>query len=363
MKPRVLFVSHTAEWTGPTHSLSLLIRHLRDRFDMAVLMPGHGMFTDLLDEQGIPAFSFGDLRKSKIPRIIRLLRDESFDLVYANNTSSVSKNALIAAKIRGLPTIYHVREMGRRGNWRQGFLRFADAVIAVSEATARSIAPFLRGRRPYVVYNGVTVPAASANGTAARARLREIAEIPASATVLLNVGDVQPRKGQELAIRALQQVVSRTPSTYLTMVGRLDPDTEYVRRILELAGELGIRDRVRMLGFRADVPDLIDGSDVLVHTPNAEPFGRVVLEAMVMGVPVVATAVDGVTEIVADGQTGYLVERGDVSACAAAIVELLDNPERMSEFGRRGRARVLEHFTAEETARQVGEIIQRTLGV
>jgi hypothetical protein len=100
MKPRILFVSYTTEWTGPTHSLSLLIEYLGDRFDLAVLLPGKGRFNELLKDREIRHYSFTSLSWSQIPRMIRLLKKARIDLVYANNTSGVSKNALIAAKLR-----------------------------------------------------------------------------------------------------------------------------------------------------------------------------------------------------------------------------------------------------------------------
>lgn len=363
MKPRILFVSYTAEWTGPTHSLSLLIKHLSDRFEVAVLLPGRGSFSEFLKDREIRHYSFTSLRRSQIPRMIRLLKEARIDLVYANNTSGVSKNALIAGKLRRLPVIYHVREMGKPGSWRQvGFLRFADAVIAISEATARSIARFVRGE-PLVVYNGVTIPPAGTDRTAARAHLRNVAEIPSTATVLLNVGNVQPRKDQEFAIRVFARVAALDPSVYLVIVGRLDRDPDYVRRMRSLIGELGLGERVRLLGFRNDATELMEGADVLLHTPATEPLGRVLLEAMAAGVPVVSTSVDGIKEIVVDGETGYLVERGDHDACTDATARLINDPALRSDLGRRGREHVLEHFTAEETARQVGDIIGRTLGV
>ncbi len=361
MKPRILFVSFTADWTGPTHSLSLLIKHLRDRFDMAVLMPGTGKFTDHLRERGINAFCFRSLRKTSIPSVIRLLRKEGVDLVYANSFSSVSKNALVAAKAVRLPTIYHIREMVKPGKWRQTrVLPWAAAVIAISDAAARSAAPFVNRSPLHVVHNGVDVPEV-ADPTEARAQLRRITQIPADAKVILNVGNVQERKGQHLAIRALGGVLADEPSAHLILIGGLDYEPEYVNQLLELSDHLELQDRVHMLGFRQDVLELISGGDVLLHTPIFEPFGRVLIESMARNIPVVATAVDGVPEIVRDGETGYLVNAGSVADCVAATSRLLSNEALRTSLGQKGRRLVLDRFTAEKTAMEVAKVIEGTL--
>ena len=126
MNPSLLFVSHCAEWTGPTNSLLHLLRYLDKRFDVAVLFPGHGLFSEALEGEGIAAISLPSLERRRIPDIYRLITTGGYDLVYGNNTNGGCRNALIAAKLAGVPFVCHVRGMAKRGEWRKfGFLRFA----------------------------------------------------------------------------------------------------------------------------------------------------------------------------------------------------------------------------------------------
>jgi len=137
-RPRVLFVSYTADWTGPSNSLLLLLKYLRDDYDVAVLLPGQGSFSEALSCAAIPVFSFPSLNKWSIPSIYRLIRRESFDLVYGNSTHGSSRNALIAAKLARVPFICHVREMGWGKSWKEiGFLRFPNSVVGIFGGTFR----------------------------------------------------------------------------------------------------------------------------------------------------------------------------------------------------------------------------------
>ncbi|EGG44628.1 glycosyl transferase, group 1 [Streptomyces griseoaurantiacus M045] len=179
---------------------------------------------------------------------------------------------------------------------------------------------------------------------------------------LLAIGRLVPRKGYDQAVRALPRI----PDTELLLAGgppehRLAEDTE-AGRLLRLAGELGVADRVRLLGAvdPARMPDLMRATDLVLCTPAYEPFGIVPLEAMACGVPVVATDVGGHRDSVADRVTGRLVPPGDPGAVAAAVRELLDDTALRRRYGAAGRDRVLARFTwqrvalgAEQVYRQV----------
>lgn len=360
-KPRVLFVTRTAEWTGPTNSLLQLVTQLRDRFEPCVILPGTGELTDRLEKVGVPFVSLASLRKSELPTLARLMRRGDFDLVYANETSSGAKNALIAAKLLRLPFVYHVRAMCQNGSWRKvGFLRFADTVIAVSRATADSLRPYVRVA-PEVVYNGVPRARERPERAAARTRLRALASLPRTSFVLVAVGTVHSRKGQEYAIRALRKVVDLHPSAHLVLAGRLTRDPEYVESMRRLTRQLGMEGRVRFLGLRDDIWEILHGADLFVHPAVEDPHPRAVIEAMAAGLPVVASDVDGISETVDDGRTGLLVPPRDSRALAEAVGKLCADASLRDELARNARGEADARFTAEETGRRIAEILEATL--
>ncbi|MFJ9150163.1 glycosyltransferase [Streptomyces sp. NPDC102270] len=169
---------------------------------------------------------------------------------------------------------------------------------------------------------------------------------------LLTVGRLVPRKGFDRAIRALADV----PDAELLVAGGpepallfAEPETE---RLCAIAEECGVADRVTLLGgvSRSRMPALMSGADLVLSVPRYEPFGIVPVEAMACGTPVVATAVGGQLDTVADGVTGVLVPPDEDHDLAGTVRELLDDPRRLSRYGAAGRRRVLARFTWDRVA-------------
>jgi glycosyltransferase involved in cell wall biosynthesis len=170
--------------------------------------------------------------------------------------------------------------------------------------------------------------------------------------VLLEVGRLCAVKGQRDAIAALP-LLGRADVTLLLAGEDIEGGGAYLDALERQASQLGVRDRVRFLGRRDDVPALLAAADALVLPSWQEGLPLVVLEAMAAGVPVVATSVGGTPEAVVDGETGLLVPPRDVPALTAAIDTLLDDPERARRLGEAGRRRVRERFDAAESTRRI----------
>jgi glycosyltransferase involved in cell wall biosynthesis len=169
---------------------------------------------------------------------------------------------------------------------------------------------------------------------------------------LVSVSRLVERKGVETLVRALPVL----EATELLVVGgpaasALHRDPEAVR-LSELAADLGVADRVRLVGrvAHADLPAVLRSADVVVAVPWYEPFGIVPLEAMACGRPVVGSAVGGLLDTVADGVTGTLVPPRDPAALAEAVQPLLDDARLRQRWGRAARARVLQRFTWDRVA-------------
>jgi glycosyltransferase involved in cell wall biosynthesis len=169
---------------------------------------------------------------------------------------------------------------------------------------------------------------------------------------ILLVGRLAAQKRPDVAIRALARLRERRPDAVLDVVahGPLE------REAAVLVAELGLGDRVRLLGKRDDVPDLLAQAECFLLTSDYEGCPYTVLEAMAAGVPVVATRVGGLPELVADDETGVLFEPGDPDAAANALDRVLGAPQHARRLGEAGRERVRREFSRERMVRETAAL-------
>ena len=296
-----------------------------------------------------------------------LRQGRRFDLALANDTRGVLYTAAGTAPAR-VPYLWHVRDlMGSGSRLERLALRLRPAAwIANSHAVAASLVRHGGdSARVIVVHNGVDVgrfQPASANGT-----LRRELGLDESAVLVGTIGRLVPWKSVETLLEAAAHLRTTLPAAACLVVGDVVTDPvnrpaalAYRESLLSLRDRLGLGDRVHFLGERADVPRILAALDVLVHTAIDEPFGRVLIEAMAAGKPVVATRGGGVAEIVEDGVTGYLVPPRDAASVADRVVRLADDGQR-DEMGRAGRERALTHFSLDAYGDALAAVASRVL--
>jgi glycosyltransferase involved in cell wall biosynthesis len=238
----------------------------------------------------------------------------------------------------------------REGRWFGFADRSVGSLAHVHIAISQGLAQYLAETEGFaeqdfeIVHYGI-----SANGDAA--------PYAGSVPRLLCIGRLIPIKGHLVLLRALAQARARMPEVTLDIAGRgpLAPALKaYVR-------ELGLEDAVRFLGFVSPVESAIEDAAIVVVPSLGEGFGMVALEAMERARPVIATAVGGLPEIVADGETGLVVPAAEAGTLATAIVALAGDLPRAADMGRAGRARVLEAFTPERCVARVESLYERAL--
>jgi len=341
---------------------------IRDRLAagdrVSVAPPSRGSFTEGCPEGvAIGVLPFRTLRDLiKLPRLVCYLRRVAPDLVHTHTTASGNILWRLACKVAGVPLISHMHIsknfFGRRGT-KARLVRFLDTLtssfpvchIAVSKHTARSLGEqgYLK-ERLFVIHNGVS-----------QLGLRGVA-VDHSATVRPRpiigcVGRLCEKKGQADLLKTMPRVLEVFPDATLWLIGKdQQAGGEYELILKRLAESFRVEERVVFWGHRDDVLELMDRMAVLVLPSYDEGFPIVLLEAMSLGVPVVATHVAGIPELVNDGETGYLVAPGDLDALADRIVRLLADPDLRLRLGQRGRQHVMEHFTKERMLDKVRSI-------
>jgi glycosyltransferase involved in cell wall biosynthesis len=234
--------------------------------------------------------------------------------------------------------------------------RRADVMLCIS----RAVQDWLVGRglpteKTWVVHYGIDTQKFS---EPLNAKLREHWGL-SDKTVIGSIGRLERGKNHECLIMALPKICKDVPNVVLLIAGH-DP-SGYGTILRRLIDELGLEERVRLVGFQSDVVSFLGALDVFAFASKSEGFGQVIVEAMASGKPVVASKIPPLTEIVVDGETGSLVECGDSSAFAVAITRLLNDPIECQAMGAQGRERVREYFTADrmtqETMRIYGQLV------
>ena len=374
-----LFVSHTGEKGGAELFLSDLVKAGPHSW-RACFLSGGAAADDLIDAGRTPVMlsagekmlsirrdaSFGALLRGAADVVAvawQLSREaRRYDVICANSQKALFVCAL-AATFSRRPLVWILHDIvtdpafsaaNRRASL--AFARLFARLVAVnSNETGRAfIEAGGEADKVRIVYNGFDPAKARIYEPGAAARLR--AEMGLGPQPLVGLfGRLSEWKGQHVfldAIAAMEGVQA------VIVGGALFGQEAYEARIREQASRLGLEGRVRFLGFRPDVPELMAAMDVVAHTSIvAEPFGRVVVEAMMCGRPVVATRGGGVTEIIRDGETGLLVPPGNASALAAAISRILSQPALAERLARKGREDVSQRFSLEETCRSVSALL------
>jgi glycosyltransferase involved in cell wall biosynthesis len=264
--------------------------------------------------------------------ILRRIRETQPDVVVTN--SVVNPWGAVAAAIAGTPHVWFAREygdldhglqftIGTRESWEDvGFL--SDLVVANSEAIRAHAAGYLPGREILVAYPSIDLDGANAVAPATakpRATKAQGAQKPLS---IVMVGTVGPAKQQHLAVEALARLRDKGTAATLTLVGPHDhPD--YLTTVIESAERLGVADEVRLEGYQADPSTFVEAADVALMLSRSEAFGRVTLEYLASGTPVVGIDAGGTPELIADGHSGFVVA-GEPDAIAGALARYAADP-------------------------------------
>ena len=177
---------------------------------------------------------------------------------------------------------------------------------------------------------------------------------------LIIVANLIPYKGHNDLFHALASVAEKLPSSWqLLCVGRDDGLGPSLR---ELARDLRIDSRIKLLGSRRDIPDLLTGADIGILCSHEEGFSNAILEGMAAGLPMVVTAVGGNAEAVVDGETGLVVPARNPAALGAAILRLASDGELRKQMGAAARRRAEEHFSMERCVQRYDEVYRRLTG-
>jgi glycosyltransferase involved in cell wall biosynthesis len=360
---RILYHYGSAHYdTGSPRSLTAMIDLLdRARYEPLFLGPGEGPLVDELRRRDV-AIIPGERARAvsyRAPvasaRLIRaqfhLLKDWRIDLVHVNEFGW-NQDLVLAGWFSGIPVILHIHN-AEEVHWTNLHWLASGRILIPSEAHKDMVGGFHRiSSKTAVQYNPVDLEQ-FANGRP----IREQLGVPTEALVVLTVAQIRHGKGIDIVIDVADRTRERYPDVIFLIAGpdALD-EMHYAEQMRGRVRERGLTQRVRFLGSRSDIPDLLASSDLFFLPTRAESFGIVVLEAMGASVPVIASAVGGIPEIISNPGAGALVDEVSASAFAGPMRVLLGDEPLRRRIGRGGRDEAMARFGRSRSAAALNSI-------
>lgn len=390
MTRRVLYVEETYGFGGSTTSVLTLAEHLDPCRYRGTIVLGYPLRALKGKGQGLrfvslplrpPALPTPKKREGAIAARVRflsrLIRDvlpralsltglgkrEKVSLVHVNNNLRLNLAGILAARLIRVPCVAHIRNFERINlvsRW--SFHRVAHCLAMSDAVKTHMIQAGLDGSKILRVWTGLS--AEELNRPVWGIEFRRSLGIPQDRLVYGLVGMLVHWKGHKLFLEAASLIQKEVPEALGLIIGDTPiPDDPYRRELETEARMLGLNGQVRFTGFWSDSLEAFAALDVVVHASTApEPFGRVLVEAMGVGRPVVAADAGGPLEIIIPGETGLLFPTGDAKALADAVITLLRDSSLSKRLGEAARRRVTEVFRVEKEAAVVQALYDQVLG-
>jgi len=383
-----LHVVHLIEALGPGGAERLLYTNLkhfdpsRVRSTVFTVYSRANHWREPIRELGVPVISLDCGGTRSLPNAIKKfsswLRTNRPDVVHSHLWAA-NVVARVSGRLAGVPVVSSVHNPDHEeAVWSDGAdvsltkRRIAKGIdrwtarvgnerlIAVSEYVRQSANRNLKFSLDAIdlLYNPIDIDALTTTPNKNREELLRELGLPADAIVLLNVARLSPQKGLIHALRALPKIIEKYPQAHLLSVGATT-DPAWHAQLKSEAQRINVADHFHALGTRRDVTDFLHACDVFVFPSLYEGLGIALIEAMAAGCPCVATTAGPIPEFVEDGKDGILVPPADPEAMAAAVCELLANPQRRQQLANHARQTALDRFQPQAAADRLSQIYEK----
>lgn len=373
---KILFLIDSLGHGGAEKLLTLYLKYLdKEKFSARVCVfadrGGNPLAVEIekLDIQVdlLPVNKLRDL--SALPRLVTYIKDKNFDILHTQ-LSFANTLGSIASSLAGVPSLSTLHTLknpskGTSSFWRfqlMGFcLRlFSDRIISVSEATRiyNNEKLKLPEKKTLTLFNGIEIDKFQTLNDRKKAIFKQELRIPESSKVVTTVAVLRKEKGLQYMIEAMPEIIHEVPDVTYLIVG----DGEYRSELETVSAETGVSDRVKFVGYQEDVSNFLSISDLFVLPSLTEALPTVLAEAMVVGVPIIASEVGGIPEMIRHNHNGILVPPKNVNMLAQATLRLLTKDILLAEMcAENGKKFVYEKFNITTQIKMLEEIYLKLL--
>lgn len=360
---KILHIEMGKHLYGGAQQVAYLVQGLNQMdIDNYLLAPRNSAIAEKLQDTGCQVVRLdyaGDLDARLTSKVRNLVTREKIDLVHIHSRRGADFWGALGAKWAGVPVILSRRVDNPESS---ASIRFKyplfDQVICISE-----------GIRKVLIENGLTPEksvcvrsafiASDSQSPIPRSDFLKLFDLPADSLVIGTVAQLIPRKGHKLLIEHLPELLQRHTEIQLLFFGEGSERDNLEQEI----HSRNLSHRIKLVGFHDNLNSLIANLDILAHPAYAEGLGVSLIQASAASVPIVASAVGGIPEIVRNGENGFLVDPGDGPALISAIEQLVGNAELRSEFGSKGRQIAEQEFSVENMVAGNLDQYRKVLGI
>ncbi len=354
---KILYVDTDREWRGGQEQLLTLMLGIKERqHQVSLAAPSDCLLSSKAREWGIETFPFAqrsELSPWALFQLWNILGKRDFDIIHLNGPRALLAGG-VASKLCGVPLRVCSRRVNfplksplshLKYNWMQ------ESVVTVSISICQTLID--GGIRPdliHVIYEGVDLAWLDSQQPEPLADVNH-------RLVVGTVAHLSPEKGHRTLLEAAARIVSKVPDVHFVFVGR----GELMSELDEMIQELGIQNHVLLTGFRSDSEALMKRFDIFCLPSLSEGLSSAILVAMASRLPVIATQVGGIPELVIDGETGIVVPPNDPDQLAEALCKVLGSCELRQRMGQAGRQRIEESFTLERKLQETESLYSHLL--
>ena len=362
----ILYTSHTSEFgMGGQVSLFNLVKRLnRNKYRPILLCPGEGTLSQRFNEIDtyVIYHQFIRLNGGNLLRIItclihtfNLLRMHNIDLIHSDHPTDTFYLGICSRALR-IPLIWHARvSFGSKLDWLN--CRLSSKVISVSNSVRKRFLPSNKNSKKHAtIYNAVDCELFKPFSVNESRRTFGLGE---DKIIITTISQLIKEKGIFEFIEAAKRVYSEIGVCRFVIVG--EGTDEFKKELNQMIEKKGLSEYVYCLGFREDIPAILNDSDIFVLASYIEGFPRVVIEAMACGKPVIGTDVEGVNEAIKGNITGLLIPPRDPIKLSEAIKKLLMDRRQMESMGKAGRKRAIELFSIVHQVDNIENVYQEIL--
>ena len=366
-KRKILWIDVLSEMGGAQFSMFEVCRKLADNgVNIEAALPS-GPLSEKLKDAGITVYPVSPIRASKkgfslfstaakllsSPHTVnQIVRGCKPDLIHTNSLAAFMTTAHVPASI---PVLWHVRDIQKDPLLIRNTVRRATGIITASEAIDESLTDIISRRhlgKLHLVRNGVD---ASKFTEADSAEQRSKLGLPQDVPIVGMAAHIIPWKNHDVFIESAALIREKMPEVQFALFGRdlFNENKRYIKQLKALVEEKGLKECFYWIDNNFAPESFLPALDLLIHPPRREPFGRIVCEAMLCGVPVIAADSGGPATIITDKTSGRLAVDGMANQFAEIAVELLQSPQTCITIAANARERILKKYTTERVCRDL----------